>query len=340
MHPRKATLKLLSGGVDISGDIAPHVLQFTFSDKAHGETDDIAVTFHDRDHLWKAGWMPDKGDVLVASIECTDWYGPGNAVTLQCGTFTVDETECSGSGQGDTASIKAVSAAIDAPLRMEKKTRAYENTSLQQVAEDVAGRNGLELFYQGEDIRFTRLDQRQESDLKFLQRVAEKQGINIKVADGKITMFSGLAGDAQAPVKTFTRGSAEISRFQLRTKSAEVYKGCTVEYWDSEKKQNIVQEFVPGDAPETGHVLKVNLRCESQSEAERVAQNELRQANKQEYEGTLDLMGQPDIYAGQVIALSGFYRFDGTWYVESATHRLSRGQGYTTSLSIRQTLDY
>ncbi len=338
LNSRTATLRLTSRGVDMSADIAASVTSFTFTEHGHGKADDIRVKFEDVEGLWKKGWAPDKGDKLTAAIVCRNWLTHGDALTLSCGTFTADELEVA--GPPDTATVKAVASYISSPLRQELKTGSWENTTLETVARDIAGRNGLSLFYQGEAVTFERLEQRQESDLAFLQRVSEKQGLNLKVNDGRITLFDGAKADAQTPALTIARGQSSLSRFSFRTKSMDVFGGCQVDYWDCKKKRKLGYSYNPASAPNVGHKLKVNKRCESEAEARRIARHELRKANKNEIEGTLDCMGLPTIYAGQVIAVSGFGAFNANFYVETTTHRVDRGAGYTTSLRIRRTLDY
>lgn len=86
--------------------------------------------------------------------------------------------------------------------------------------------------------------------------------------------------------------------------------------------------------------MKVNERVESPAEAGQVAQKRLRKANKGEVEGDLDLAGHPLLVAGSTIAMQGFGFFDGNYFIEKATHSVSRSQGYTTKISIRWTLGY
>ena len=61
-------------------------------------------------------------------------------------------------------------------LRETKKTQAWEGYSLQAVAGEIAQRNGLELLYNADAFPFNRQDQREESDLPFLQRLASARG--------------------------------------------------------------------------------------------------------------------------------------------------------------------
>jgi phage protein D len=228
-------------------------------------------------------------------------------------------------------------------MRREAKTRAWEHASLKTVAGAVAQEHGLSLHYEGDECAFVRLDQRQESDLALIKRVAERQGLTVKVCEDRLVIRSAKEADAQPPSLTIVRGVTAVSRFQFSTQSSETYGDAQCDYWEPEEKALKSAGCAPERAEtdkQVGHTLKINTRVESQAEAERVAANELRQANQKEWTGSLDLMGDPRLYAGLVVQLQGWGQFDGAWMVETATHAKNRAAGYTTSISIRKTLNY
>jgi len=93
--------------------------------------------------------------------------------------------------------------------------------------------------------------------------------------------------------------------------------------------------------PEVGSVLKINKRCESLAEAEKVAKAALRNKNMRMLKGSLNFMGRPDLYSGMNIELDGFGRWDSVvWNVEEITHEWSKSSGYNTSIEIRGILGY
>lgn len=94
-----------------------------------------------------------------------------------------------------------------------------------------------------------------------------------------------------------------------------------------------------GQQQEDGKTLQLNQRVESSSEAIRLGRSGLRQANKNRDKGTIEIMGHPGLVAGIVIALTGFGKHDGSYFVEKAEHAVS-SSGYRTSAEIRRTLSY
>lgn len=353
IKPRQAFLSLLYEGKDISAQIAPYVLSFSFTDNAHGKADDLQVTLEDRQHAWKGDWYPDKGATLTASIRCEEWDATdAPAKIMRCGTFTIDEIELS--GPPDTVTIKAISAAVTKSLRQQRKTKAWENASLKQVAQDIADSHGLTLVYHGPEWKFTRMDQRETSDLGFLKRMAEERGMNLKVAEDSIVLMSGKGYDAKAPVKTLTRGETAIKSFRFRDKTDGVYgDGAEIAYHDpagkETKKFSFVnplnektQTYVKGSAQKKkgGDKLKVNRRLDEAEDGLEVVAAEARGRNKEENDASLTLLGDPDLRATMTVALAGFRRFDMTYFVETATHSFDRSSGYTTELKLRKTLEY
>jgi phage protein D len=349
---RQAVLVLLYEGKDITAQLAPYVRSFSFTDNSHGKADDLQVTLEDRDHLWKGDWYPGKGATLTASLRCEQWDAPdAPPVVMRCGVFTIDEVELSGAP--DTVTIKAVSAAMTKSLRQERKTKAWENASLEQVARDVADAHGLTLRYDGPEFKFTRMDQRETSDLGFLKRMAEERGMCLKVAEDSIVLMSGKGYDAKAPVKTLRRGEAAIKSFRFKEKTDGVYGGgAEVNYHDPVTKQGRTyafdnalsgerQTYVKGaKSKKGGDKLKVNRRIDAKDDGIEIVKAESRKKNKDEFEGSLTLMGDPDLRAAMTVAVAGFLRFDATYFIETATHSFDRSSGYTTEISIRKTLDY
>lgn len=273
-------------------------------------------------------------------ILCTDWFGPGQDASLNCGSFKVDEVEYS--GPPTKVSIKAVSAALTDGLRETKKTQAWEGYSLRAVAGEIAQRNGLELLYNADAFPFNRQDQREESDLPFLQRLASARGVNVKVHDGRLVCEAAKRGDARAAAVAISRtgGQFSPSRWSFKEKSeGTAYSGCDVQYMDPESGEMHSYSFgEPGADGQREKITLINQKVESKAEAETFAQSALRNKNEAENTGSLDIMGHPGVVAGCTLTLDGFGTFDGKYFVTTATHRIE-GK-YTTGVELRRTLDY
>ena len=337
---RRVTLAVFIGGHDASSFVDPHLLDFSFKDNAGGKADEVQLTLHDRDGKWIGPWRPQKGTAITASITVHDWEREGHTVTLPCGTFKADEIEFS--GPPDKVKIKAVTSALTTGLRDEDKTRAWENFSLKNLAGQLATENGLELMYDGPEHGFARQDQREESDLGFLQRLANERGMVCKVHDGKLVVYSAAGADASKAVITIPKqgGMYSPTSYSFKESSSKTgYKGAKVAYTDSTTGTTHTAEVAaPGADATDEKMLQLNKRVESERDAMRLGASELRDKNKEKNKATLEFMGNPAVVAGVVIAVTGFGCFDGSWFVESCEHKI--GSGYKTSVEIRKTLKY
>lgn len=338
-YARRVELTVTIGGQDVTSAINPYLISATYTDNASGKADEVSLELHDRDARWLGASALKKGLPVTMRILCRDWTGPGQDMELNCGAFKIDEVEHS--GPPDKVTIKAVSAALTDELRESQKTQAWEEYSLQGVASDIAGRNGLELHYNAEAHSFRRQDQREESDLPFLTRLAKARGVNVKVHDGKLICEAASRGDARSPAITIPRTGNQFSpaSYSLKDKSQDTaFSGCDVQYWDPEKGDMVTYSFGNPDA--NGQRKKITLvdRVESRAEAETFAKSGLREKNEEEETGSLDIMGHPGVVAGMTLTLEDFGKFDGTYFVKTATHKI--GGKYTTSIELRNTLGY
>ncbi len=102
-----------------------------------------------------------------------------------------------------------------------------------------------------------------------------------------------------------------------------------------QKAEYIEATFVDESVDESGQTYVLKKRCSSFAEAERLAKAKLRQLNLRQTTGTLNVVGDPEMVAGSVIALGGFGGMDGNYIIERAVHSMSE-QGYRTELNLRK----
>ena len=341
---RRVVLTVGIGGHDATSHLEPYLTSFEYVDHAEGKSDEISIELHDRDGKWIGGWLPKKGSAINASIRCLNWRGPGKNMFLNCGKATCDEVSVS--GPPGKISIKAVSASLAGPLRETERTRGWEAFTLQGVAEDIAIRNKLSLYYDADDHHFERQDQRGESDLGFLQRLAEECGVSLKVRNDRLILYSAKDADARPAPLTFSRkgeGYNAVEDYDFKRKSEGCgYVACVVNYKDPATGENRSYTYNPTGAEmtdeNTDKALDLDRRVESEAAALAYAQNALRAANKAECEGSFTVIGNPGLVAGMTVVMSGFGVFDGKYFVEKTTH--SVGDKYTTKAEIRTVLGY
>ena len=329
---RWAEVVIIYEGKNISKDIAPYLLNFTYADNAADKADDISFSLEDRDRLWINDWFPAKGDKVKAEIKLYNWEEEDGENLLPCGTFEVDEISCSGAP--NTVTIKAISTLISKPMRQEKHTQAWENTRLSTIAKDFANKNGLKLFWDcSEDPYFERRDQAEKSDLDFLAELGRDYGIKTKVTDTQLVLYSAEEYETKEPVAELKFGDKKLLSWSFTSKSAGTYKAARLQYHDAVKDENIdVEEESEDDIEGTGRILEINQRADSIADAKKIAQEKLKNANQCEITANINLMGDLRFVGGSNIKISDFGMFDGDYVIEKATHTISGN--YTTKLEL------
>lgn len=83
-----------------------------------------------------------------------------------------------------------------------------------------------------------------------------------------------------------------------------------------------------------------NSRANASSDAvaKTKANAQQNKADNKQAEGRLSIAGDTRLTAGASFDLTGFGRFDGKWQIQQATHRISRGSGYTTEVEFLKVL--
>lgn len=336
---RRASVEISIQGRDVSRDIAPHLLSLTYTDKADDELDDLQFTLEDRERLWQGDWLPEHGDTVAVKLIAENFRSFGRE-ELDCGEFEVDELTLDASPDGgDVVSIKAVPACAKSSLMLQRKTRAWADIPFANMAADVVGPAGLDLLYRAPEIIFGRVEQRQEADLAFLQRVAREQGLRLCLKKRLCVIYSGQSADALEPLE-LTRDAFDPGQASFRRSLDGVYTQCVVGYTDADTSETTQKDFQPKIPPTTGKVLTINKRIEHPAQAERVARAELRAKNCKEMTANLSGMGDTRFLAGTVLALSGWGHFDARYVITQATHSINRDSGYTTSVELDKALDY
>jgi len=337
-------------GKEATADVLPDLLSFSYDDKESGEADEVSLVLKDPDGKWAASWSPEKGQIVKASIV------PKGALTLRCGTFYVDSLRTSGSPR--VMEIKAVSVPQKTAIRRLQKTKSWEAVSLGEIVQQIASSHEMKALYDVEDDPdYDRVDQKQESDLKFLQRLCEDAGFSLKVTDGRLVVFNQETYEKKAPIETITLGVSSVLSWSFETQLSDSYRRCIVSWRDPKqkvkgdagshtlpdgtdsgvRKNPAVMTFTyeDPDGDPDGQDLKIHKRATSQAEAERIAKAELRKANLARLTGSLKMIGSPYYVAGSVIEVAGFGSFDGRFIIERASHSIGSG-GYTTDLTLRR----
>lgn len=261
---RTALPQILLNNADITTTLTSHLIGFSYTDHTADKADDLQIELEDTAREWVGPSLPQKGASIDANIVCSDWRFPGDTLTLECGNFTIDNI--SFRGPPNTVSIKANSIPHKAKIKNTQKTRAWENTAFQSIAEQVAGENGLRVRWDTQLVpRYGRVEQIEESPLAFLKRKANDCGLSVKITKGEIVFFDEESYEAKQPTYTLRYGDNLVS-WSFSTKLTDVFGSSTVSYQNPETGRLTTHTFKPEEAPVTDAELRSSDRLEAEEQ--------------------------------------------------------------------------
>ena len=218
---------------DASEQVAKDLLSFSYTDKETDEAEEVTITLKDETGKWRNNWAPKMNAKLkcdIVTLEPKD--------LLKCGRFHVDSRRISGAPS--VYDLRATSIPPDSPIRRKAKEKTWQKQSLKQIAQAIAGENGLSLLWDCADGVGTepreQADQKRESDLVFLQKLCKEEGANLKLTDGKLVIFDQKSYEKKDPVMTVTLGSSDVLKWEFSQELSDAYKSVTVTYRDPAKK--------------------------------------------------------------------------------------------------------
>lgn len=334
---RQAWLQVQYESTDITADLQPHLKGWSYTDNLSGQSDDLQITLEDRQQLWIGDWFPEAGDKLSATIKRKNWNDDGKEDELPLGTFEVDELETKYPPSEIT--IKALSVFQSTALKGENKNRAWEKTKLSIIANDIAYGAGLQLYFDvQDDPEYDRIEQTEEQDLPFLQKLCKDAGLALKVNDASIIIFDEAKYEQAEPILTIDRTIFPIKKYSGRATINDTYAACRLKYRSPKGRKNYDYTFTPTNPPPTKRVLVLRERFDSLNEAERKAKKALREKNSQAWQFTISVLAELRVFSGMVVTLKNFGKFDGNWIVTQVTHNQS-GSGYEVGLQLRRCLE-
>lgn len=344
---------------DITGNISDRLISLTMTDNRGFEADQLDLELNDADGRVV---LPVRGAVL------TLWLGWKGSALIEKGRFTVDEVEHRGAP--DTVTIRARSADFRGSLNS-RREESWHDKTLGMIVETVAKRNKLEAAVAPELARIAipHIDQSQESDAKFLTRLADRNGGEVSVKSGKLLFLQAgkalTASGKPIPQVTITRSEGDRHQFSIADRSA--YTGVTAQWLHTKepkpkkvkvkrrtkephlralehpkakakKKEAKVPEAREGEymAGEADNVFALTTVFSTKAQAMRAAQAKWDKLQRGVAEFSITLaLGRADLYPETPVAVSGFKSIidDQAWIITKVTHALN-SNGYTTSLEL------
>lgn len=326
-HPVPA-YRLTVDGKDMARTIRPRLISLQLTDNRGLEADQLSLSLTDYDGLLV---IPPRGAVVKL------WLGWSDTGLVYKGSYTVDETEHSGSP--DVLNIRARSADLRNGLKT-KRERSWSGTTLGQVLGDIASANGLKTgIAEAVAARAVKhLDQANESDANMLTRLGELHDAVITVKAGCLVCLPAGGGKTPSgttlPHVTLTRRDGDGHRFLQADRDS--YDGVKAYYYDvgSTKKQ----EAIAGGGDK---VKDLRHTYSDRDSALRAARSELNRLQRGSATLSYNLAkGRADLIPELTYSLRGVKsEIDAiVWYGGNVQHSLTADAGFTTSLELESKL--
>ena len=222
--------------VDISDEIAHSISSLNYTDNSKNAIDDLEIELENLDYRWLKEWYPDENAQLLVGIH-EELENETNFLDL--GTFYVDEPTF----EDHKLTLKCLALPLDQNIRDQKNSVAWESITLKELVARIANKHEMNAEIYAENVFFERLDQNQETDLAFINRVVKEIGLNMKVSDDKIIIFDDEEMEKNDTIEVFNIKDYRIRSFSLKKKNKEIYDKVEVSYYDPDKKK-VVKEII------------------------------------------------------------------------------------------------
>ena len=233
---RNIRVVVIFNKVDISDEIAHSISSLNYTDNSKNAIDDLELELENLDYRWLKEWYPDENAQLLVGIH-EEKENETNFLDL--GTFYVDEPTF----ENNRLNLKCLALPLDQNIRDQKNSVAWERITLKELVTQIANKHEMNAEIYAENEFFERLDQNQETDLAFINRVVKETGLNMKVSDDKIIIFDDEEMEKNDTVEIFNINDERIRSFSLKKKNKEIYDNVEVSYYDPDKKK-VIKEII------------------------------------------------------------------------------------------------
>lgn len=306
---------------NISKSLLPYLESLEIIDNLEGTLDSLKIVLQNKDNIFlRDGWAFKKGDVLSVGIKTLNWETATEGIKeAGTGIFYVDEREL----DKESATIKAISSPLKAKDTGNSKT--WGTVTLKRLGEEFAKKYELEFQYLvKEKITLSNLTQKKQTDFSFLKKVAEDEGIKLKLTFNKLVLFDEEEFTTRESLTTLDLN--KVQDYRIVDKSSEIYDAVQVTRLNvvqlKEEAVVITESELRGKGVGTKNkILKLTGQGRS-GDLKKYALKKLEQANKREAELQITDIGNRNIYAGCIFTIINSGEFNGKYIVTQVTKSL------------------
>ncbi|MGU9981443.1 phage late control D family protein [Phreatobacter sp. HK31-P] len=317
--------RITIAGLDVTPRMRGYVLELTVVDNSGKTNDTFSVNLDDRDGILK---LPKRGEEVVVEMGYR-----GNLRRM--GSFKIDEVELSGIPRR----MKVTGTAADVYKAQGKgqRTEHYQNKSLQEVMQQVAGRNGWQAAIHSSfsAMRYPMLHQTDESDLHFIRRMEREVGAVAKIAEGRLTFVpsgQGISASGGA-MPTVVLRYTDLLSWRVSHKGRPKHGKVKAAHGNRHTSQR-EETTATNDQDADGATFYLRNIFPNRDRAQVAAEARLRELRRSEKSASFQITGNPNIKAeGQLTIVGVRDGVDETYLVKTVTHTIAgTGGGYTTTI--------
>lgn len=185
---RRAYPIVVYQGSDVSNTFGPSLMALTYKEGFgyHQLADTMEIDLADPEGLFRKSWSLNTGQSVSASIVMENWNGAGTGtLTKDLGSMEIKSVRIEqNKHSGTTVKLSCTSIPVNIGMRLEKKSRAWTQTTVQDVVNQIAADNGLTPRYTpSKNPKMERVDQHDHSDAFMLRKIGSENDFSSKVVN-------------------------------------------------------------------------------------------------------------------------------------------------------------
>ena len=325
----RSTYWITVGGTDVSDRFRPLLLDLSVTDNAGTHADSASIKVDNTDGRVA---LPRIGDpvtiILGSSIYGTRLVFEG----------TVDEVSKEASrSSGRTVSISAKSVDTTKKAK-EPQQRHIDDTTVEDALNQAGGYCGISVECRDGLGSLPRkyVEMRDESFVAFGERIAREIGANFRIKGTKATMTKRNAGTTSSVTAAW---GVNLHSYNVRPKLGRPQFNETRGRYYDPKAAEWKEKTKSADVEDGQATISGRFPLPDADEADQKADADKATTERDQGEGSVEIelnpFAEPD---GVCVLAAGEADIDGGYRIEAVTHKISRGGGGTTSLTLKARL--
>jgi uncharacterized protein len=314
------------GGQNITSIVSPRLIDLTVTDKAGTHSDTASITIDDTNGTVR---LPRVGDPVMISLGST---GSGFDLVFE---GTVDEVKAKGDrGSGRTVCVTA--KGLDTTQKAkEPQKQHFDEQTIQSILNTAGGQCGISV--QCLDglggLKRKYLEMRDESFIHLGERIAREVGGNFRIK-GKTAILKKRNTPGEGSV--VAAWGVNLHSYDISPRLGRPQFNQTLSRWYDKEEAEWKEKQVGTSVRDGKAKYAARYVAPDEDEATQRCESDKATTERDQAEGTVTIELNPNAKPdGICIVATGKPGCDGSYLIESVSHRISRGSGGSTTLDLK-----